>query len=320
MLDLDRDGQAGHCRRRCDPAHAQLFYRANYWLPARCDRVDSVCPPLAIALFDGAVHHGPGRSVRQLQQALGVMVDGVLGSQTLRVLAAKTGRDGGRALLLTLLEIRAGFMLGIVRKDPSQWANAHGWSNRLLRLQSYLLSTRFGEGRHEQTQPHQQAPPGVAGSSCWLFRHPRTQEPPLPRLLQDGRRAHLKAYLAEPASMDLETILYSHHATRQSLYEQGLAVGGELDRLQARARHTSTQQKGKPIMPDSLLPQAKPALRSRAVIGGVIAVGAGIAGLFGVAVDAGTQTSLVSTAVDLASAIGGLLAIWGRLKATHVIK
>ena len=73
-------------------------------------------------------------------------------------------------------------------------------------------------------------------------------------------------------------------------------------------------------MPDSLLPQAKPALRSRAVIGGVIAVGAGIAGLFGVPVDAGTQASLATTVVDLASAIGGLMAIWGRLKATHVIK
>ncbi|MDX7756476.1 hypothetical protein [Aeromonas hydrophila] len=73
-------------------------------------------------------------------------------------------------------------------------------------------------------------------------------------------------------------------------------------------------------MPDSLLPHAKPALKSRAVIGGVIAVGAGIAGLFGVSVDAGTQTSLATTIVDLASAVGGLLAIWGRLKATHVIK
>ncbi|MFQ2706712.1 hypothetical protein ACK3ZA_07515 [Aeromonas caviae] len=46
----------------------------------------------------------------------------------------------------------------------------------------------------------------------------------------------------------------------------------------------------------------------------------GIAGLFGVPVDAGTQASLATTIVDLASAIGGLLAIWGRLKATHVIK
>ncbi|MCE9969700.1 secretion activator protein [Aeromonas salmonicida] len=145
MADLDRDGQPDIAIRDLTPAHTELFYRANYWLPARCDRVDSVCPLIAIALFDGAVHHGPGRSVRQLQQALGILADGVLGPQTLRVLAAKTGRDGGRALLLSLLEIRASYMLGIVRKDPSQWANAWGWVNRLLRLQSHLLSTRFGE-------------------------------------------------------------------------------------------------------------------------------------------------------------------------------
>ncbi|MFU1555306.1 glycoside hydrolase family 108 protein [Aeromonas sp. A04] len=145
MADLDRDGQPDIAIRDLTPAHTELFYRANYWLPARCDRVDSVCPLIAIALFDGAVHHSPGRSVRQLQQALGILADGVLGPQTLRVLAAKTGRDGGRALLLGLLEIRASYMLGIVRKDPSQWANAWGWVNRLLRLQSYLLSTRFGE-------------------------------------------------------------------------------------------------------------------------------------------------------------------------------
>ncbi|MFM4731879.1 glycoside hydrolase family 108 protein [Aeromonas salmonicida] len=145
MADLDRDGQPDIAIRDLTPAHTELFYRANYWLPARCDRVDSVCPLIAIALFDGAVHHGPGRSVRQLQQALGILVDGVLGPQTLRVLAAKTGRDGGRALLLGLLEIRASYMLGIVRKDPSQWANAWGWVNRLLRLQNHLLSIRFGE-------------------------------------------------------------------------------------------------------------------------------------------------------------------------------
>ncbi len=145
MADLDRDGLPDIAIRDLTPAHTELFYRANYWLPARCDRVDSVCPLIAIALFDGAVHHGPGRSVRQLQQALGILVDGVLGPQTLRVLAAKTGRDGSRALLLGLLEIRASYMLGIVRKDPSQWANAWGWVNRLLRLQSYLLSIRFGE-------------------------------------------------------------------------------------------------------------------------------------------------------------------------------
>ncbi len=56
------------------------------------------------------------------------------------------------------------------------------------------------------------------------------------------------------------------------------------------------------------------------MIGGVIAVGAGIAGLFGIDVDAQTQSTIATTAIDVASAVGGLLAIWGRLKATHVIK
>ena len=57
-----------------------------------------------------------------------------------------TSNPAAAALLLALLEVRASFMLGIVRKDPSQWANAWGWINRLLRLQSHLLSTRFGQG------------------------------------------------------------------------------------------------------------------------------------------------------------------------------
>lgn len=73
-------------------------------------------------------------------------------------------------------------------------------------------------------------------------------------------------------------------------------------------------------MADSLLPQAKSAFKSRTVIGGLIAVGAGIAGLFGVQIDPSTQTTVVTTIVDVASAVGGLVAIWGRLKATHVVK
>ena len=92
---------------------------------------------------DAALDYAAGAQARGMK----VLIGAAGGAAHLAgVLAAKTGRDGGRALLLALLEVRAGFMLGIVRKDPSQWANAHGWSNRLLRLQNYLLSTRFGEG------------------------------------------------------------------------------------------------------------------------------------------------------------------------------
>ena len=82
----------------------------------------------------------------------------------------------------------------------------------------------------------------------------------------------------------------------------------------------STQKEGSPscLIP-CYLKRSLP-FKSRTVIGGVIAVGAGIAGLFGVPVDAGTQASLASTLVDLASAVGGLLAIWGRIKATHTVR
>lgn len=76
------------------------------------------------------------------------------------------------------------------------------------------------------------------------FGIPELKNPRYLACFKDGRRAHLKAYLGEPASMDLETIpLYSHHATRQSLYEQGWRSVGELDRLRARARLTPTQPK-----------------------------------------------------------------------------
>ncbi len=72
-------------------------------------------------------------------------------------------------------------------------------------------------------------------------------------------------------------------------------------------------------MTEPLLTTPKSALQSRAVIGGLIAVGAGIAGLFGIDVDSQTQSALATTAIDLASAVGGLLAIWGRMRAKTTI-
>ncbi|MBV7468974.1 hypothetical protein [Aeromonas sp. sif0611] len=73
------------------------------------------------------------------------------------------------------------------------------------------------------------------------FGIPELKNPRYLACFKDGRRAHLKAALA---GADLEAIpLYSHHATRQSLYEQGWRSVGELDRLRARACLTPTQPK-----------------------------------------------------------------------------
>ncbi len=154
MVDLDRDGQPDLPVRDLTPAHAAPFYRAHYWLPARCDRVALISPMLAIALFDGAVHQGPLRAVRQLQQALAVVVDGVVGDKTLSAIAASVQRDGGQALLLALLERRARQLLAIVHGDPRQWAHANGWINRLLRLQSALLTQPGAPALNHQEEPH----------------------------------------------------------------------------------------------------------------------------------------------------------------------
>ncbi|MDX7717345.1 hypothetical protein [Aeromonas caviae] len=89
------------------------------------------------------------------------------------------------------------------------------------------------------TNKHQRAQQRieVAGYFCI----PELKNPRYLACFKDGRRAHLKAALA---GAELEAIpLYSHHATRQSLYEQGWRSVGELDRLRARARLTPTQPK-----------------------------------------------------------------------------
>ncbi|WP_454009979.1 hypothetical protein [Aeromonas sp. Marseille-Q7275] len=78
------------------------------------------------------------------------------------------------------------------------------------------------------------------------FGIPELKNPRYLACFKEGRRAHLKAYLADPSTTtaDLEAIpLYSHHPTRQSLFAQGWRSVGELDRLRARARLSQPQYK-----------------------------------------------------------------------------
>lgn len=60
--------------------------------------------------------------------------------------------------------------------------------------------------------------------------------------------------------------------------------------------------------------------QSRAVWGGVIAIVAGIGPLVGVAVDADTQNALIECLTSLFAAVGGLLALVGRLRASTTIQ
>src|SRR5690554_4580996 len=58
----------------------EAIYQQNYWEACRCDELP---PPIALVVSDMAVNAGPSRSIRLLQEALGVSVDGAIGPKTL---------------------------------------------------------------------------------------------------------------------------------------------------------------------------------------------------------------------------------------------
>lgn len=59
---------------------AGIIYRAQYW-----DKIkgDSLPYPLALFVFDAAVNQGVDAAIKMLQKAVGVVQDGILGTQTL---------------------------------------------------------------------------------------------------------------------------------------------------------------------------------------------------------------------------------------------
>ena len=58
---------------------------------------------------------------------------------------------------------------------------------------------------------------------------------------------------------------------------------------------------------------------SKTIIGGILALLAGIAGLFGYAIDASAQATLTDLIYSASSAIGGIVAIVGRIKADRKV-
>lgn len=61
--------------------------------------------------------------------------------------------------------------------------------------------------------------------------------------------------------------------------------------------------------------QPKSPWASMGVWGGIIAIGGAIAGMLGYGLSAEDQAQLVAAASAIASGIGGLLAVWGRVRA-----
>ena len=109
------------------------IYHRRYWLLAKCDELP---PPIDLVVFDAAVNHGPGRSIKFLQDSLGVKVDGAIGEKTL--LAASDCALSGKAadLIDRCLSKRVEFYQGIIKRDPTQKKFLNGWLNRVSALEA----------------------------------------------------------------------------------------------------------------------------------------------------------------------------------------
>lgn len=96
------------------------IYRARYWDPSLA-RIFT--PPLAVMHFDAGVNHGVNGAARLLQTSLGVAVDGEIGPQTLRAVAARPIKD--------LIDRYAQARRARYRALPHFWRFGRGWLNRV---------------------------------------------------------------------------------------------------------------------------------------------------------------------------------------------
>jgi lysozyme family protein len=122
------------------PAMVARFYKKNYWDRFRGDTMKS--DELATELLDTSVHVGRRRAVRFLQDGLNLLnrnqldypdlvVDGVLGEQTLKSLGAYLKKNKSLEPLLKVLNILQGdYYIAFMRQDPPQERFARGWLAR----------------------------------------------------------------------------------------------------------------------------------------------------------------------------------------------
>ena len=100
-------------------AQAQRIYLREYWQPLHGDQLPR---ELAFVLFDTAVNVGIARAVSMLQTALGVEIDGVIGSRTI----AAASRQNKQALSRFLAR-RASHYLELAEFKPRFRRYIQGW-------------------------------------------------------------------------------------------------------------------------------------------------------------------------------------------------
>lgn len=115
-------------------AELNAIYERQYWQAIRGDELPS---GVDYCVFDYAVNSGPGRAVKDLQRALGVKVDGVVGMGTMNAL---TAADDAK-LINEICDKRLKFL-----KSLRIWKTfGVGWERRVKGVRAAALEMVRGE-------------------------------------------------------------------------------------------------------------------------------------------------------------------------------
>ncbi|WP_392434927.1 glycoside hydrolase family 108 protein [Yersinia sp. HM-2024] len=109
----------------------EIYFR-DYWLKTHCE---SLPPGISLAVFDGAVQHGYKVASQQLQRALRVADDGVIGAKTLAAAESITPL----LLFVRLMNQRSQTYTRLIANSPAQIRFMNGWFNRLDKLTTAVL-------------------------------------------------------------------------------------------------------------------------------------------------------------------------------------
>lgn len=104
---------------------AAEIYKKDYWARCRCDDLPG---PVAFVVFDEAVNQGPGAAIKDLQKALGVSADGVIGPMTMKAVEGMSTYD----LLEGLVAERMFRYVTTLNSSPWLYKFAKGWVNRCV--------------------------------------------------------------------------------------------------------------------------------------------------------------------------------------------
>ncbi len=101
---------------------AKAIYQRDYWDKCSCSQLPS---PLDLLVFDSAVNQGVSPACHMLQDAVGVVSDGVIGALT--VSAAVHAGPRAAALFMANRAMRYANT-----PEPQRTQYLHGWFNRLF--------------------------------------------------------------------------------------------------------------------------------------------------------------------------------------------